>query len=299
MEDKEVRVAVVQLEAINYDIDTNLKKHLHYIEEAKKEKADIVLFPEYSLTGTHLVDDFLGLAMPRNDKCIQQIKNASKGITAMFGFAEVGYAAQFYNSCMTVEYGKPDFIHRKMNLCNYGYWNESKYFAQGRYLECFKLKSHFTGCTLICNDMWNPALVHLATLHGATILFSPIASGLEAVGKDFSNPNSWMTTIKFYSMMYGMPVVLSNLVGKSEDMTYWGGSCIIDPYGNVLSQMGETEGMIIEELDYNDVKKARFRLPVVRDSNFSLIKREMDRIGDQLGIPIGVRDEDHGFEGHI
>lgn len=73
---------------------------------------------------------------------------------------------------------------------------------------------------LICADLYNPALRHLAFLHGATFLAVPISSGREALGDAFDNPRSRATTIQFYAMTYGAPVIMADRAGREGDMTF-------------------------------------------------------------------------------
>ncbi len=291
-----IRVAIAQISSVSGNIEANMQKHLDYIKRARKEKADVLLFPELSLCGSHVNQTAYKTCITYSHPYFQELTQATGDMASIVGFAEEGAAAQFYNSSIILQQDLEPFIHRKMNLCTYGYWEEAKYFAQGRYLESFKLSSPFKGAILICADMWNPALVHLATLHGATVIFSPAASGEDAVSSEFSNPDNWELTLRFYAMMYGMPVVMANLVGRDGDLNFWGGSCVVDPFGKIQEQLGrEEEGMLVTDLDYSHVRKARFELPTVRDSNYSLIQREMQRIAVDLGIPVGLREEDNHY----
>jgi predicted amidohydrolase len=98
--------------------------------------------------------------------------------------------------------------------------------------------------------------------------------------------------MKFYSMMYGAPSVMVNRVGVEEDLTFWGGSRILDPFGRVLAQAGQGEEVIAATLDYAEVRRARALLPTVRDSNISLVLREMLRLNDKLGVPDIVRTDE-------
>ena len=145
---------------------------------------------------------------------------------------------------------------------------------------------------LICADVWNPALTHLAFLHGASLSGCPVSSGVEAVGPDFDNPGGWALTIRFYAMMYGAPSIMANRTGTERDLTFWGGSRIVDPFGRELAVAGKDPELIITELDFDEVRKARHLLPTVRDSNIGLIHRETARLIDQLGVPDFVRADD-------
>ena len=139
---------------------------------------------------------------------------------------------------------------------------------------------------LICSDLWNPALVNLVALHGATLLLAPISSAMEVVGGEFDNPRGWDTCLSFYSMIYGFPVVMSNRVGMEGNLSFWGGSRIVDPFGKILSgTSGSRESLISADLDYESLRQARFHLPTVRDSNLGLVLRESERLYQVIGVP--------------
>lgn len=285
-----VKVAVAQVATDLHHIDRNLERHRAFIAKAHAAGADVLLFPELSLTGYQVADHAVDLAMAKDDPRLLDLAEAAGEMTVICGFVEEGYAAQFYNAAAVLRRGRVDFIHRKINLPSYGRMEEDKYFAEGRYVEVFPMESPWTAGLLICADLWNPALVHLSALHGATMLLTPIASANEVVGGDFSNPEGWDTTLRFYAMMYGMPVVMANIAGREGGLHFWGGSRILDPHGQVLAQAeGDEEVLLTAELDYEAVRRQRFALPTVRDSNLDLIHREIDRLVNRVGVPVGIR----------
>jgi len=251
---------------------------------------DLLVFPELSLTGYTLSDDSYRLARSRHDKVVRQIAEASQGMTTQFGFIEEGPGAQFYNATLAVRDGKIEHLHRKVNLPSYGKLDEYKHFATGRFMETAMLDDVWRYAILICADAWNPALIHLAAMNGATLLSIPISSSIDAVDGEFSNPHGWDLAIRFYAMTYGMPVIMTNRVGVEGAAEFWGGSAIIDAHGRIIEQTGDQQELIIAELDYAQVRQARFNLPTVRDSNFALIQREVNRLSEVLGVPESVRD---------
>ena len=168
----------------------------------------------------------------------------------------------------------------------YGKLEEGKHFAPGRYVETFTLHDPWNVGSLICSDAWNPALVHLTLLKGALALIIPVNSADATVSLDFSNPEEWDLLLTFYSRMYGVPILMSNRVGTEEGLTFWGGSRILDARGRVLAQASnDNEDLLIADLEYLDIVKARTRLPTVRDSNLDLIHREIDRLRNDIGYP--------------
>ena len=91
-------------------------------------------------------------------------------------------------------------------------------------------------------------------------------------------------------MAYFMPIVMANRVGIEGSAEFWGGSAVIDAHGRVVEQAGDQAELIIGEFDYAQVREARFHLPTVRDSNFALILREVNRLSGVLDVPESVRD---------
>jgi predicted amidohydrolase len=271
------------------DVQANLEKHLEMIEEARDRGVDLVVFPELSLTGYQLERRTLDVAMRRDDPVIRRLAEAAKGLTVVAGFVEEGPSAQFHNAAALVRDGKLLFIHRKLNLATYGNLEEDKYFAEGRYVEVCRQDSSWIASVLICADLWNPALVHLAALHGATLLLAPVASSVDAVGGDFSNPQGWETALSFYAMLYGMPVVMTNHCGESGGLRFWGGSRIMGAHGKTIACAGDEEGLYTAQVDYQELRWCRFQLPTVRDSNLDLIAREIQRLSGRIGVPEMVR----------
>lgn len=281
--------AVAQCAATPGDIGANLSRHHDFIAEARAIGAEMLIFPELSLVGHSGAEALLDVAMKTGDPRLAALSEAAGDMKIVLGFVEEGPGAQFYNASAVFRNGALEHLHRKINLPSYGQLAETKYFASGRFVDVHRMDGDWAMGLLICADLYNPALVHLAFLHGATMLIAPVSSAREAVGEAFDNPCSWATTVRFYSMMYGAPVVMANRVGTENGLSFWGGSCILDAHGNVLADAGAEEALIHARLDYNDTRAARARLPTVRDSNIALVHRETTRLIGDLGVPTFVR----------
>lgn len=285
-------VAAAQFNSKTGDLDANFHEHHKWVAQAREAKADLLVFPELSLVGHYGAEDLLNVTMNSRDPRLLDLSRAAGDMLLIVGFVEEGPAAQFYNAAGVYKNGKLVYIHRKINLPSYGKLIETKYYAQGRFVDTHEINKDWRLGLLICADLWNPALTHLAFLHGATLLISPISSGVEAVGEAFDNPAGWASTMHFYSMMYGAPSIMVNRVGPEMDLNFWGGSRILDPFGKPLAVAGTEPEMICAEIDYGAVRHARALLPTVRDSNLALVERETNRLIDGLGVPNIIRDDD-------
>ena len=285
-----VNVAAAQFAAVPGDLTANLARHHDFVDQARAAGAEMLVFPELSLVGHSGAEALLDVATKSDDARLAALSEAAGDMTLVVGLVEEGPAAQFYNAAAVLRNGALVHLHRKINLPSYGQLSETKHFASGRFVETWRMDDDWHLGLLICADLYNPALVHLGFLHGATMLVAPVSSAREAVGEAFDNPSSWSITLRFYAMMYGAPVVMANRVGIEGGLSFWGGSCILDAQGNVLADAGTEEALIHAPLDYNDTRAARARLPTVRDSNIGLVHRETARLIDNLGVPALVRD---------
>lgn len=288
---RSLKVAVAQIDVIPHDLQGNLTKHLDVIDDARTKGADLLIFPELSLTGYDVGQYAYDIAMVVEDSRLLRLAAAAGEMWTVVGFVEQGYAAQYFNSAALLREGELLYVHRKLNLAMYGQMEEGKTFATGRYIESFELFAQFTGAILLCSDLWNPALVHLAALHGATVLLAPTNSSLDAKSGDVSKPPIWDMVLKFYSTLYGLPIAFANRIGSEGDYEFWGGSCILGPRAEVLAAAHDREeSLLVAELEYEDVLKARLALPTVRDSNLALIHREVGRLYHRVGVPERLRN---------
>lgn len=290
-----LRAGVAQFSSVVGDVDANLQIHLDWIAKARAKNLDFLVMPELSLTGHHGCETLLDTAMFRTDQRLIQLAEAAGKMAVVVGFIEEGPAAQFYNSCAILHHGAVVFLHRKVNIPSYGKLEEDKHYATGRFVDTYRVDKHWNAGLLICADLWNPALVHLAFLHGATCLICPTSSGVEAVGVDFDNPGGWALTMRFYSTMYGAPSVMANRTGTERGLTFWGGSRIVDAFGRELAVAGTDEELINADVNFGQVRRARHLLPTLRDSNIGLVHRETTRLLKTLGAPELIRhDEPQG-----
>lgn len=282
-----LRVGIAQIDCALGDLDGNTAKHIDYIERARAEGIELLLFPELSLTGYAVGPGTPDMSIERDDPRLKELARASGPMISVLGFMEEAPAAQFHNSAIALANGDVTFLHRKLNLATYGELEEGKHFAEGRYFETFDVNGdrHWKAGILICADAWNPALVNLAAVHGTTLLMLPIASAEDVVSGGFDNPAGWDIVVNFYAMIYGLPTLMANHTAGASGLKFWGGSRIVDPHGRALARAGAGEELIAADLDYRVLRRTRYNLPTLRDSNLDLVIRELNRLSWQIGIP--------------
>ncbi len=274
-----LRVAAAQIESVPNDLDANLAKHLDAIDAARAGGVDVLLFPELSLSGHSSGAHAARLAIDVAHPYGLTLARASGSMVTLFGAIERGDGNVFYNAVLAVRDGAVLHVHRKVNLATYGRLDDGHHFAIGARIDTFALDHDWRMAPMICADTWNPPLVHLAALQGATLMPVAASSALEAVGDDFDNPSGWAVNLRFHALTYGLPTVMANRVGIENGLTFWGGSRVVDPFGQTVAiAEGRTEQLVAASIDRAQVRRARELLPTIRDTNIALIMSETSRI---------------------
>ena len=172
-----IRLAIAQIDTVLGDVEANLETHMARIDEAVQAKADLVVFPELSLTGYALQD--LTAAVARrpmaDDPVFQTLLTASQRTDLLVGFVEHDKRHRIYNSAAYLSQGEILSVHRKVYLPTYGLFDESRFFAWGDSIRAFNTRFGRLG-VLICEDFWHASPPYLLWLDGADLLLFMSAS---------------------------------------------------------------------------------------------------------------------------
>lgn len=272
----QLQVACAQINARLGDVEANLAHHLDVIHDARRRGVELLVFPELSLTGYGLGPRVLEVAMPSEDPRLVQLAKAAAGMQVVVGFVEEASPGEIYNALAILQDGRIAAVHRKLNLPTYGGLEEGKWFSHGARLTEVAVRPGWSTTSMICADLWNPALVHAALLARPTVLCAPINSASGIVSEDFSNEENWALNVRFYAMTYGTPVLMANRYGPEGDSHFWGGSRILGPRGESLAEAEDRETLICAELSRTAIARARFELPTLRDADSPLIRELMN-----------------------
>lgn len=275
-------VAIAQIQCEAGDLAANLDLHLDAVAQAKALGADLLLFPELSLTDYLSAPDCEALALHAGHPLLTRLASACAGLTVSAGFIERGADGRFFNAQALFRDGRMLALHRKLNLPGYGALREDRVYTRGGALELASLQHDWRVATLICADGWNPALPWLAALSGANLLLAPSASALAAVGEGFDNPQGWAINLAHTAMTYGLPTLFANHCGTRGGLSFWGGSRILDATGKEIARAGEGPDLICAALRAEDGEHARKRLPTMRDSDPRLVAELLAKIRTSL-----------------
>jgi predicted amidohydrolase len=283
-----LNLALAQINTVLGNVEKNLEKHLTYIKQARQSGAELLVFPELSLTGYVLQDLVPTVAHRATDKdpVFHQLLDASKNIDLMVGFVEEDVRSRFYIASAYLSGGKVLHVHRKIYLPTYGLFDEGRFFAWGDGVSAFDTRFGRVGM-LICEDFWHASLPYLLWLDGADLfLFASSSPGRGLPNaSDSSEPARldsarWVDEInRAYAGLFTSFVCHTNRVGFEDGLNFWGGASVYSPDGIALVHGPQHEEALTQvELDLNQLHRTRARLPLLRDERTVLVLRELNRI---------------------
>ncbi len=279
-EKNKLRVSLAQINPRLADIEANLEKHLSFIEKAIEEKADVVLFPELSLTGYSLKDAVYDVAMKYDDERLHPLYDASKKVSICLGMVELTDGFEAKNTNLFLENGEAIARHRKVYLPTYGVYEEKRYFTAGNRFRAFDSKHGRFGM-LICEDIWHPSSAAILTLDGALTIFVNSSGILRGVHehKKPENIQIWENLNKTSAHLFTSYLVFCNRVGTEDGLMFWGGSEIVDPHGKIVIKAPYfKECLITAEIDWLMLKHARVHTTYLSDERLDIVIEELQRI---------------------
>jgi NAD+ synthase (glutamine-hydrolysing) len=263
-----VRLALAQINPVVGDLDGNRELILERLGEAKANAADLVVFPELSVTGYPPEDLLLRPGFVRAaEQSVEQIARDVRGTTVLVGAPH--FDRDLYNACYVCSAGEVKAVYRKRFLPNYGVFDEDRYFAPGRDLILLEHGKTLVGLT-VCEDMWQPGppATDLA-LAGAELLVNISASPFH-VGRDREREEMFVTRARDNSCF----IAFCNTVGGQDELIFDGHSCVIDDEGAILARApGFDETLLVVDVEPKEVIGRR-----LRDVRRRALARERDRI---------------------
>ncbi|MBK7254632.1 MAG: nitrilase-related carbon-nitrogen hydrolase [Ignavibacteria bacterium] len=276
-----MKIAAAQISSVLGNLEKNIEHHLRYCDEAIKNKTDLIVFPELSLTGYSLKDINFTIAVNiAKTKLLDKLKEKSKKISIICGLAEEDENFAIYNSGILISDGEIKFSHRKIYPPTYGLFEEFRYFSRGNECRAHDTKFGKIGL-LVCEDLWHLSLPYTVAMDGAQIITGIASSPTRlSVNTDkFKNYEINSEHHRTYARILSTYFVFSNRVGFEDGINFWGGSEIVDPFGNVLSAAKLfDEDMIYADINFEEVRRARHQARHFLDEDIDLTVKNLLKI---------------------
>jgi len=265
------------------DLPANVEAHRGWIRRARAEKADLLVFPELSLTGYALRDLVPEVAVPLKGGPLDALAKEAGPMAVALGAVVDSRTGPPSNAGIWLEKGKVAFIHRKVYLPNHGMFEEARYFSPGDRFRVHRSKAlGLSAGLLVCRDLWHLSSGVALSYRGLDLLVAMSASpgrdmteGRPVEG-DFGSLRMLQVLNEAYARSLGVFVVHANRVGTEEGVTFAGGSEVRDPTGRRVAVGPEdAEALVTADLDPDLLRRARTALPLERDEKRDVVAREV------------------------
>jgi NAD+ synthase (glutamine-hydrolysing) len=268
-----MRVALAQINSTVGDIVGNEAKVREHLARARDAGAQLALFPELAVSGYPPEDLLLKAHFLADARAaVERIAADVQGIVAVVGFPE--RADDVYNAAAVLADGAIQGIYRKVNLPNYGVFDELRYFQHGPGGALLEVDGVKVGLT-ICEDIWvpGPPMTDEA-LAGARLVLNISASPYQA-GK--GRLREQMIAQRARDTVAA--VAFCGLVGGQDELVFDGHSLVVDHEGDVIARAPQfAEDLLVCDVDVDAAGAAR-----LRDTRARPAAREMAPVVANLG----------------
>jgi NAD+ synthase (glutamine-hydrolysing) len=276
-----MRVALAQLAPVLGNVASNLRQHRAAALKAAAAGADLVVFPELSLTG-YLLQDLVpevALSLDRSRE-VRELLRLSRRIAIVFGLVEESEDHRYYNTALFLAGGRLLHRHRKVYLPTYGMFDEGRDFAAGETFGAFDTPLGRFGI-LICEDAWHPSSAYLLARDGADyllVLSSGPSRGVGA-GEELASIGSWVDLGRVTAKFQTLYLLYVNRVGVEDGMHFSGGSFVADPFGEITSRAPALrEKLHLASLPRSVLRRARTLYPLLRDERPEVVFKGLVRL---------------------
>jgi N-carbamoylputrescine amidase len=266
-----VNVALIQM-SCGADIQQNIAKAAAMVRQAAAGGANIVclqeLFASRYFPQTVDVKNYgRAHSLPDESVAVMQKIAAAEKLTIIAPVYECARPGIYFNTAVVVDAdGSIAGKFRKVHIPEGPQYLEKFYFTPGNLGYPVFKTAYATIGVGICWDEWFPEVARILGLKGAEIIFYPSAIGSEPDRPEYSSQAAWETVIKSHGIANGLFVAALNRVGREADMSFYGGSFISNPFGDVLARSDhQSDQVIAAELDLNQIKEFRDLFHFYRD----------------------------------
>ncbi|MCQ8104679.1 NAD+ synthase [Methylomonas sp. SURF-2] len=279
-----LKIALAQLNFSVADIAANSAKIVAAAEQAKRQFADIVVFPELCITGYPpedllLREDFIRQAQRAVDSLTERLP----GIDVVIGYPQ-RMGQHLYNTAAVLRNGQVIAEYHKLALPNYGVFDEQRYFTAGQHSCLFSIRNTRLALS-ICEDIWRAGIIAQNRDAGADILLTLNASPFHA-GKMQQREDVICAQVK----ASGLPLVYVNQIGGQDELVFDGASFVADSQGQIVFRAEEfaEQLSIVEFVD--NIPQAADIAPLYQPV-----------VSEYKALVLGIRDyvRKNGFQGAI
>jgi len=286
-----MKIALAQINCLVGDFDGNCQTILSYLERARRDGADLVVFPELSVCGYPALDflaydDFV-------EKCqatVEKIAQACVGISAIIGAPVRNPAARgkkLLNTAVLLSDGKQQQMVAKSLLPDYDVFDEYRHFEPANRFQCIRVNGKKIALT-ICEDLWveDSEQLYAANPMDQLVLEKPDLM-INIAASPFSEEQQTRRKNVLHQncKRYKLPLIYVNQVGAQTDLIFDGGSLAMNSQGNVVVELAYFQQ------DYRLVDSGRIEFAPSVPFEHELFPNEEANLEQiRKALTLGIRD---------
>ena len=277
----ELRVAIGQMDIALGDPEANLRTVQELAAQAAAGGTELLLLPElwgsgYALEQAEQLADELNTGLFAAVASLARHYRLNICGSLLEWDADAGRA--FNTATLYDAGGALRGWYRKIH--RFGLMDEDRYLGAGE--ETPMLTTQWGATALaICYDLRFPELFRRYALDGAQLILLPSEWPLQRI-------EHWRTLVRARAIENQCFVLACNRVGADRANTFGGRSAVVDPWGTVLVEGGDTPQLLHATLDLSLVDDARSRIPVWNDRRPELYRSPRDYETDEPTSRIGL-----------
>lgn len=240
-----MRVTVGQINTTNGDYESNTAGIIRAIEQARKDRSDIVVLPEAAIQGYTSLDWFLDRDVARCAlQPLEKIIAATEGLTAIVGTVrpnDLPTGRRLYNSAAIIRDKKLIGFADKTLLPEYDVFDDPRYFEPARERRLFTAGDCKLGVA-VCEDFWNDKTFWKERLYHQDPADELIAMGAEILLSINASPfnkgkmRERCAMVSHRAKSANLPIVFVNLVGGNDGIIFDGASIVANREGKIILQ---------------------------------------------------------------
>ncbi|MBW4888630.1 NAD+ synthase [Mucilaginibacter sp. HMF5004] len=289
-----MKIALAQRNYHIGNFESNTKKIIDSINEARQNGADLVVFAELCVCG-YPARDFLEFT-EFIDYCAQaakQIAEVCKGIACIIGLPTYNLKDEgkdLFNSAYFIEDGQIKAIVNKALLPNYDVFDEYRYFEPETDFNCINFKGHRIALT-ICEDLWNTIEnpLYITRPMDKLITQNPdVMINIAASPFAYNHDEERIDILSNNAKQYNLPLFYVNQVGAQTELIFDGGSLVFDAAGTLVDEMPYFK----EHISYYTLDKDAAGKSAITFDHEHTIKSAHTSDIEQIhqGLILGIRD---------
>lgn len=246
-----MKIALAQINQTVGDFQKNVEKICLFINRARDQNVNLIVFPELAVTG-YPPKDFLDNPsfVDGNLKALEKIASSVSGISAIVGFVDKNKRPQgklVHNAAAFIQDKKIVSVSHKSLLPTYDVFDECRYFEPAHAISTVKFMGYTLGIS-ICEDIWNDEEFWMRPLYEKDPIEDLISKGADVIINISSSPFAVGKHDKIRLRMlihdaikYKVPFVYVNQVGGNDDLVFDGNSTVINSEGKLIAQAAAFE----------------------------------------------------------